>query len=68
MERMSCWYMAVVQLRNGGAVITNHVSKLKIGHVFGDNVFPKFAVLNPLFTMTLLKYQMTAGIFDIMSH
>lgn len=53
---------------NGGAVITNHVSKLKIGHVFGDNVFPKFAVLNPLFTMTLLKYQMTAGIFDIMSH
>lgn len=53
---------------NGGAVITNHVSKLKIGHVFGDNVFPKFAVLNPLFTMTLPKYQMTAGIFDIMSH
>lgn len=51
---------------NGGAVITNHVSKLKIGHVFGDNVFPKFAVLNPLFTMTLPKYQMTAGIFDIL--
>lgn len=53
---------------NGGAVVTNHVSKLKIGHVFGDNVFPKIAVLNPLFTMTLPKYQMTAGIFDIMSH
>lgn len=53
---------------NGGAVITNHESKLKIGHVFGDNVFPKFAVLNPEFTMTLPKYQMTAGIFDIMSH
>ncbi len=53
---------------NGGAVITNHESKLKIGHVFGDNVFPKFAVLNPVFTMTLPKDQMTAGIFDIMSH
>ena len=27
---------------NGGAVITNHDSKLKIGHVFGENVFPSF--------------------------
>lgn len=53
---------------NGGAVITNHETKLKIGHVFGDNVFPKFAILNPMFTLTLPKYQMTAGIFDIMSH
>ena len=32
---------------NGGSVITNHEQKLKIGHVFGDNVMPKFAVLNP---------------------
>lgn len=53
---------------NGGAVITNHESKLKIGHVFGENVFPKFAILNPKFTYTLPKYQMTAGFFDIMSH
>lgn len=53
---------------NGGAVITNHGQKLKIGHVFGDNVFPKFSVLNPEFTYTLPKYQMTAGFFDIMSH
>lgn len=53
---------------NGGAVITNHDSKLKIGHVFGDNVFPKFAILNPTFTFTLPKYQMVAGFFDIMSH
>lgn len=29
---------------NGGAVITNHESKLKIGHVFGDNVMPKFSM------------------------
>ena len=28
---------------NGGAVITNHEQKLKIGHVFGDHVMPKFS-------------------------
>ena len=53
---------------NGGSVITNHETKLKIGHVFGENVFPKFSILNPTFTFTLPKYQMTAGFFDIMSH
>lgn len=53
---------------NGGSVITNHESKLKIGHVFGDNVFPKFSILNPVLTYTLPKYQMVAGFYDIMSH
>lgn len=53
---------------NGGSVITNHEQKRKIGHVFGDNVFPKFSILNPTFTFTLPAYQMTAGFFDIMSH
>ena len=53
---------------NGGSVITNHAQKLKVGHVFGENVFPKFSILNPEFTFTLPKYQMTAGFFDIMSH
>ena len=53
---------------NGGAVITNHEQKLKIGHVFGDNVFPKFAILNPVFTYTLPKYQMVSGIYDIFNH
>lgn len=53
---------------NGGAVITNHKQKLKIGHVFGENVFPKFSILNPEFTYTLPKYQMISGIYDIMSH
>ena len=53
---------------NGGSVITNRAQKLKIGHVFGDNVFPKFSVLNPEYTFTLPKYQMIAGFFDIMSH
>lgn len=53
---------------NGGAVITNHKSKLKIGHVFGESVFPKFAILNPTFTLTLPKYQMVAGFYDIFNH
>ena len=53
---------------NGGSVITNHAQKLKIGHVFGKNVFPKFSVLNPEFTFTLPAYQMKAGFYDIMSH
>lgn len=53
---------------NGGAVITNHEQKLKIGHVFGDNVFPKFSILNPTYTYTLPKYQMIAGIYDIFNH
>ena len=53
---------------NGGAVITNHESKLKIGHIFGERVFPKFAVLDPTFTYSLPKYQMVAGFYDIMNH
>jgi alcohol dehydrogenase YqhD (iron-dependent ADH family) len=53
---------------NGGSVITNHEKKLKIGHVFGDAVFPKFSILNPAFTFTVPQYQMVAGIYDIMSH
>ena len=53
---------------NGGSVITNHAQKLKIGHVFGEEVFPKFSVLNPEFTFTLPRYQMISGFFDIMSH
>lgn len=53
---------------NGGAVITNHDQKLKIGHVFGDAVMPKFAILNPKFTFTLPKQQMVAGIYDIFNH
>ena len=53
---------------NGGSVITNHAQKLKIGHVFGEDVFPKFSILNPEFTFSLPKYQMVSGIYDIMSH
>lgn len=53
---------------NGGSVITNYAQKLKIGHVFGENVFPKFSALDPEYTYTLPKYQMIAGFYDIMSH
>ncbi len=53
---------------NGGSVITNHEQKKKIGHVFGDNVMPKFSILNPKYTFTVLKYQMVAGIYDIFNH
>ncbi len=53
---------------NGDAVITNHDTKLKIGHVFGDDVFPKFSILNPTYTFTLPKYQMVAGFYDIFNH
>ena len=53
---------------NGGAVITNHEQKLKIGHVFGENVFPKFSILDPTYTYTLPKYLMISGIYDIFNH
>lgn len=53
---------------NGGSVITNRATKQKIGHVFGEEVFPKFAILNPRLTFTVPRYQMVAGIFDVMSH
>lgn len=53
---------------NGGSVITNHATKQKIGKVFGSELMPKFAVLNPEFTFSIPQYQMVAGIFDIMSH
>lgn len=53
---------------NGGSVITNHAQKLKIGHVFGEAVMPKFAILNPKFTFTLPQRQMVAGIYDSFNH
>ena len=53
---------------NGGSVITNHAANLKIGKVFGPDVFPKFAILNPRFTFSVPRRQMVAGFFDIMCH
>ena len=53
---------------NGGSVITNHEEKLKIGKVFGDNVMPKFSILNPRYTFSVPQRQMVAGFYDIMCH
>lgn len=54
---------------NAGAVITNQETKQKIGHVFADErIMPKFAILNPRYTLTLPHYQMVSGIYDIFNH
>lgn len=53
---------------NGGSVISDHATDKKIGHVFGPEVFPKFAILNPEFTYSLPKYQLVAGIYDTFNH
>lgn len=54
---------------NAGCVITNPETKQKIGHVFADEkIIPRFAILNPRYTMTLPHRQMVAGIYDIFNH
>ena len=54
---------------NAGSVITNPHTHQKIGHVFADEkIMPRFAVLNPKYTLTLPHYQMAAGIYDIFNH
>ena len=53
---------------NAGSVITNHEQKLKIGHVYGSEVIPQFAIINPEWTYTVPEYQMKAGIFDAFNH
>lgn len=54
---------------NAGSVITNHEQKLKIGHVFADEqVMPRFSIMNPEFTMTVPRYQMISGIYDMFNH
>ena len=54
---------------NAGAVITNPHPHQKIGPVFADEkIMPKFAVLNPKYTLTLPHYQMVSGIYDIFNH
>lgn len=50
---------------NAGAVITNEALKIKAG-VFG--VEPRFAVLDPEYTMTVPKSQVMSGAFDTLSH
>ncbi len=53
---------------NGGTVITNVETKMKITHVFGSDVMPRFAIINPRFTFSLPREQMVAGIYDSFNH
>ncbi|WP_301873119.1 iron-containing alcohol dehydrogenase [uncultured Dialister sp.] len=54
---------------NADSVITNQETKQKIGHVFADEkIIPRFAILNPRYTMILPHRQMVAGIYDIFNH
>lgn len=53
---------------NGGSVITNEAEMLKNGRVYPAEIYPKFSILNPEYTFSVPKYQMTSGIFDTFSH
>lgn len=54
---------------NGGAVITNTDTNQKLGFDFNvEDMYPKFSILDPTYTLTLPKYQMVAGIYDIFNH
>ena len=50
---------------NGGAVITNEKKKLKAGMAAAA---PRFAVLDPAYTLTLPMGQVISGAFDTLSH
>ena len=50
---------------NGGAVITNETAKIK-GGMFA--AAPRFAVLDPDYTMSLPRMQVLSGAFDTLSH
>lgn len=53
---------------NAGSVITNPAQKLKVGHVYGSDVIPHFAIINPELTFTVPDYQVRAGMYDAMNH
>ena len=50
---------------NGGAVITNEDAKIK-GGMFA--AAPRFAILDPEYTLTLPRMQVLSGAFDTLSH
>ena len=50
---------------NGGAVITNEDAKIKGGMVAAA---PRFAALDPDYTMSLPRMQVLSGAFDTLSH
>lgn len=47
------------------AIISNGLRKQGIEH---DAIIPRFAIMNPAFTLTLPPYQTSCGIADILSH
>ena len=54
---------------NAGGVVTNDTTHEKLEMV-GDEVrsIPEFALLDPTLTLTLPRYQMVAGCYDILCH
>lgn len=52
---------------NGGAVITNEDKKIKTGRDY-PKCNPKFALMDPEYTMSVPKLQTASGGFDILSH
>ncbi|MBO1265425.1 iron-containing alcohol dehydrogenase [Proteiniclasticum sp. SCR006] len=50
---------------SNAAIISNGLSKLGFED---DMIIPKFAIMNPKFTLTLPKYQTSCGCADILSH
>lgn len=52
---------------NGGAIITNEKQKLKTGRDY-PKCNPKFALLDPVYTYSVPKFQMVSGGFDTLSH
>lgn len=52
---------------SNGAVITNEAKQLKKDYA-SPKLYPRFAILNPLYTSTLPAYQTACGAVDIMAH
>ena len=53
---------------SGNSVITNTTTKVKNGLRMPMLLRPKFAVMNPMLTMTLPQWQTSSGITDMMAH
>ena len=53
---------------NGTAVLTDTATRDKRGCKFGSRLYPRFSILNPVYTMSLPRRQMVSGIFDIFCH
>ena len=52
---------------NGGAVITNQAKKIKTGRDY-PACNPRFALMDPAYTISVPVRQMVSGGFDILSH